>query len=147
MDLKNKHIKITRSKKGVPALWESLSVFEDMVRSTVFVDASGMNKAPLLVNTREHGTRTSRKQSLVPIQIGDFIVKVFEDKIGIGVSIFEIVDISAYVNECEIKLVYRKQANDEIELEIPIHFNPPIQFSINKCKSKDFGMVFSSNKK
>jgi len=48
----------------------------------------------------------------VPISIGDFITKVFEDKNGYAISVFVIHEISSMKNEAVIYPVFRRSSLD-----------------------------------
>jgi hypothetical protein len=60
-----KTIKISRTRTGVPCLWESLMSFSDLKRSTVILDKDGNPKNAVFLN------EDREKQALVPIELGD----------------------------------------------------------------------------
>jgi hypothetical protein len=127
-----KNIKITRTKSGVPCLWESLTTFENLKRATVILDKEGRNKKCFYYND------SREKQALVPIAQGDLIVKAFQDDNGIALSLFKINTINPLKNEAEILPIYRKSSlsNDEI----PSDVYPLIQKAIEKLNK---GTVYS----
>lgn len=106
-----KTIKIARTKNGSPCLWESYTEFDDVKRSTVIVCKDGKTKNSIFMR------KSGPKQSLVPIDEGDFIVKVFKDSEGTSFSILEIEKISNMSNHADIMLKQRVQQDDGMEVE------------------------------
>lgn len=107
MELTTKQIKIARTKKGSPCLWESYVKFTDLKRATIITDENGKIKNSIFVR------KNSDKQSLIPIKESDFIVKIFEDNDGVSKSIFKINTISNMSNHAELMLMYRFGPNIE----------------------------------
>ena len=102
--IKDKKIKIARTRNGVPCLWESLMTFADLRRATVIYGKDMKPKNSVFLN------EDREKQALVPIQEGDFISKAFEDKHGVALSVFRIDEISSMENSATIVPVYRKSS-------------------------------------
>jgi hypothetical protein len=102
--IKEKKIKIARTRNGVPCLWESLMSFSDLKRATVIYGKDKEIKSAVFVN------QDREKQALVPIQTGDYISKAFEDKHGVALSVFRIDEISPMENSATITPVYRKSS-------------------------------------
>ena len=103
-EITKKTIKIARTRSGVPCLWESLMKFSDLKRSTIILDTNGQAKTAVFLNSERE------KQALVPIKEGDFISKSFEDKNGVALSLFKVLEISPMKNEAIIIPVYRKSS-------------------------------------
>lgn len=101
MDVSEKRIKIARTKSGTPCLWESYTEFDDLKRAIVIIDKTGDIKNSIFI--RQHGS----KQSLIPVNEGDYVVKIFNDKAGKAVSVLEIKKIANNSNHAEMLLVYR----------------------------------------
>lgn len=102
--IKDKKIKIARTRNGVPCLWESLMTFADLRRATVIYGKDMKPKNAVFMNEERE------KQALVPIQEGDYISKAFEDKHGVALSVFRIDEISSMENSATIVPVYRKSS-------------------------------------
>jgi hypothetical protein len=102
--IKDKKIKIARTRNGVPCLWESLMTFSDLRRATVIYGKDMKPKSAVFMNEERE------KQALVPIQEGDYISKAFEDKHGVALSVFRIDEISSMENSATITPVYRKSS-------------------------------------
>jgi len=124
-----KTIKIARTRTGVPCLWESLMSFSDLKRSTVILDEKGKAKIAVFLNAEKE------KQALVPISEGDYISKSFEDKNGIALSLFKVLEISPMKNEAVIVPVYRKSSfiNEE---EFPTEYYEMISKTIAKLNGE-----------
>jgi hypothetical protein len=124
-EVNKKTIKIARTKSGVPCLWESLMNFSDLKRSTVILDKNGNSKNAVFLNEERE------KQALVPIVVGDYISKSFQDQHGIALSLFKVLEISAMGNEAVIIPVYRKSSliNEE---DYPADYRDMITISISK---------------
>ena len=103
--------------------------FSDLKRSTVILDKRGQFKNAVFLNEERE------KQALVPIAIGDYISKSFEDQNGISLSLFKVLEISAMGNEAVIIPVYRKSSliNEE---SYPAEYQDMIMTSIAKLKGK-----------
>jgi hypothetical protein len=133
MEITKKTVKIGRTRGGIPCLWESLVTFDDLKRSTVILDKNGKAKTAVYLNEERD------KQALVPIVVGDYIAKSFEDKNGIAISVFLIEEISSLGNEAVIVPVYRKSSLVEEET-YPAEYATMIETSIQKLKG-DIGVV------
>jgi len=120
-----KTIKIARTRKGTPCLWESNSNFTDLSRATVILNKSGKPKPAVFIH------KEKEKQALVPIQPGDFVSKVFKDKHGIALSVFKIVEVSTEENTATIFPVYLKSSLTD-EYTVP----EPYKNMVNTCMHK-----------
>lgn len=122
-----KKIKIARTRSGVPCLWESTMKFADLRRATAILGNTGNAKAAVFVN------KEKEKQALVPIQQGDYISKAFEDKHGVALSVFKIVDISPMENTATIIPVYRKSSLIN-EYTIPTEYKEMVETCMTKLE-------------
>jgi hypothetical protein len=126
---KTKTIKIARTRSGVPCLWESLITFAELKRSTVILDKEGNAKNAVFLNADRD------KQALVPIVIGDYVSKTFEDQHGIAISLFKITDISSMSNEAIMDPVYRKSSLIS-EYVVPAEYAKHVSSSIKKLSGE-----------
>jgi hypothetical protein len=124
-DITEKKIKIARTRSGVPCLWESTMKFADLRRATAILDRIGKSKAAVFLNAEKE------KQALVPIQVDDHIAKIFEDKHGLALSIFKIIEISPMENTASIVPVYRKSSLIS-EYTVPDEYQPMINLVAHK---------------
>jgi hypothetical protein len=126
-EVSKKTIKIARTRTGVPCLWESLVNFSDLKRSTVILCKDGHAKNAVFLN------EDREKQALVPIEIGDYISKSFQDQHGIAISLFKIMEISPMGNEAVILPVFRKSSLVN-EYEVPTEYTEMVDTSIKKLQ-------------
>jgi len=126
--IKEKKIKIARTRNGTPCLWESLMSFSDLKRATVIYGKNKVAKNAVFVNQERD------KQALVPIQIGDYISKAFEDKHGIALSVFRIDEISSMENTAIVTPVFRKSSLVQEHL-VDTEFEVMINQTIEKLSS------------
>jgi hypothetical protein len=138
-DVTKKTIKIARTKTGVPCLWESLMNFSDLKRSTVILDNKGKSKPAVYCN------ETRDKQALVPIQVGDYISKSFQDQHGIAISVFIVEDISPMENTAVITPVYRKSSLEE-GVTTPGEYKNMVDYSVKKLRG-ELGIISSHKNK
>lgn len=129
MEVLKKTVKVARTRNGVPCLWESLIDFEDLKRATIIWGKDGKPKKAVYLNEYRD------KQALVPIEVGDFISKAFEDAHGIALSVFLVVSISAMSNEADVLPVYRKSSLIEAE-GYPEEYADVINTTIDKLYGK-----------
>jgi hypothetical protein len=126
--VEQKKIKIARTRSGVPCLWESNMKFADLRRATVIFSKEGEGKQAVFVNAEKE------KQALVPIKEGDFISKAFEDKHGVALSVFKILDVSSQDNTATILPVYRKSSLIS-EYTVPGEYDAMVNLSIDKLSN------------
>jgi hypothetical protein len=136
--IKEKKIKIARTRNGVPCLWESLMSFSDLKRATVIYGKDKEAKSAVFVNQERE------KQALVPIQTGDYISKAFEDKHGVALSVFRIDEISPMDNSATITPVYRKSSLIS-EYVIDKAYQNMVEETIEKLENKKI-VAFASAK-
>ena len=127
--IKEKKIKIARTRNGVPCLWESLMNFADLRRATVIYSKNKEAKNAVFVNQERD------KQALVPIQTGDYISKAFEDKHGVALSVFRIDEISPMENSATITPVYRKSSLIS-EYVVDKEYKGMVEETVEKLDSK-----------
>ena len=128
-EIKHKKIKIARSKSGVPCLWESLTIFDDLTRSTIIYNSKKEPKSAFYINEERD------KLALVPISPGDYISKAFKDKYGIAISVFKITDISSMDNTATIIPIFRKSSQLQSWYN-PDDLNTMISTTIDKLENK-----------
>lgn len=133
--VEQKKIKIARTRSGVPCLWESNMKFADLRRATVIFSKEGEGKQAVFVNAEKE------KQALVPIKEGDFISKAFEDKHGVALSVFKIVDVSSQDNTATILPVYRKSSLIS-EYEVPKEYNNMVHQVVDKLSNPSYVIAF-----
>ena len=132
-----KKIKIARTRSGVPCLWESTMKFADLRRATAILGNAGNAKAAVFIN------KEKEKQALIPIQSGDYISKAFEDKHGVALSVFKIVEISPMENTATIVPVYRKSSLIS-EYIIPTEYKEMVETCMTKLEDSNNVIAYMS---
>lgn len=127
-EITEKKIKIARTRSGVPCLWESTMKFADLRRATAILSKEGTAKTAVFVN------KEKEKQALVPIELGDYIAKAFEDKHGVALSVFKIIEISPMENTAAIVPVYRKSSLIK-EYVIPFEYKGMVELCMAKLEN------------
>lgn len=130
-NITEKKIKIARTKSGSPCLWESYAEFDDLKRAILIVDKDGKVKNSIFVR------KSGPKQSLVPVNEGDYVVKVFSDAQGGSVSLLEIRKISNNSNHAELMLMYRN-AQGNVSGVLDTKFETAITLAEKKMKNPAF---------
>jgi hypothetical protein len=125
----NKTIKIARTRTGVPCLWESSTEFADLRRATVVYNSDITHKKALFLK------KNSEKQALVPISVGDYISKAFQDKHGYALSVFEVTESSPMKNEAVIFPVFRRSSLETGNTWEGTQFEKMINETINKLQT------------
>lgn len=112
-----KLIKIIRSAKGIPCIWNKL---KDVKNSGEYAVYSILLNSELNVYPEENAIykSTSNKSDyknklLFPIHNGDYILKIFNDADGIKFSLFLIEEIATIRNLAIAKLLIRGNLNTE----------------------------------
>jgi hypothetical protein len=128
-EIKEKKIKIARTRNGVPCLWESVMTFSDLRRSTVIYGKDKNLKYAIFAD------QDREKQALIPIEAGDYISKAFEDKHGIALSVFRIDEISPMGNSAIITPVYRKSSLIS-DYNVDVEYQKMVEETIEKLDSR-----------
>ncbi|MCK9574604.1 MAG: hypothetical protein WC979_01725 [Candidatus Pacearchaeota archaeon] len=132
MEINEKQIKIARTKSGTPCLWESYTEFDNLKRAIVVIGKEGEIKNSIFI--RQFGS----KQSLIPIDEGDHIVKIFNDNNGTSVSVLEIKKIANSSNHAEMLLKYREATGSEQSSTCEQRFNQGIKSAKLKMEDKNY---------
>ena len=130
-NITEKKIKIARTKSGSPCLWESYAEFDDLKRAILIVDKDGNVKNSIFVR------KSGPKQSLIPVNENDLLIKLFEDNDGKSISLLEIRKISNNSNHAELLLIYRKTDKDETGI-LEEKFKNAIALAEKKMKDPTF---------
>jgi superfamily II RNA helicase len=87
--------------------------------------------------------KEKEKQALIPIQSGDYISKAFEDKHGVALSVFKIVEISPMENTATIVPVYRKSSLIS-EYIIPTEYKEMVETCMTKLEDSTNVIAYMS---
>jgi len=92
-------IKIERTKKGYPALWERGGGLTNTGRAHVICAADGSPKKPIYI--RRRGPLACGEHALFIVQPGDVIVKAEHHRRDFRIEILEISSIKNNIAECK----------------------------------------------
>lgn len=84
-------IKIERTKKGYPALWEQGGGYSNTGESTIITDAKGRPKIPVYI--RQRGTLANSKHALFVVQPGDHVIMADHHRRDFNLLVYQITDI------------------------------------------------------
>ena len=84
-------VEITRSKSGIPCLWESGGGYTNTGEAQIITDGQGYPKRALHVRT--HGDLACKDHAIIPIQDGDHIVTVNRHWDRVSIEVDRIVSI------------------------------------------------------
>lgn len=83
----NRDVNITRSKRGIPCLWENGGGYSNTGTAQIITDGQGYAKRAIYVRT--HGDLACGDHALIPVQTGDHVVTVYRhrNKVSIEVAV------------------------------------------------------------
>jgi cytolysin (calcineurin-like family phosphatase) len=127
--MEKKSIRVNRTNNGTPSLWENYREFENVKRSVTVFDNNG--------DRLEHIFTKYDNSALVPIREGYYILKIFSDMDGKGITLLKVNEVDRYSNNCVVSVVKRMIPGtntwvDYIEIEDDVFnkINEIIKFTI-----------------
>jgi hypothetical protein len=127
--MEQKSIRINRTNNGTPSLWESYREFESVKRSVNVFNEFG-ERLECIFSKYDNSC-------LVPIREGYYILKIFSDMDGKGVTLLKVIEIDRYSNNCVVDVVKRMTPgtntwSDYIEIEENVFnkINEIVKFTI-----------------
>ena len=91
MDNINGEIILTRSKRGIPCLWEKGGGYTNTGEAQIITDGLGYPKRAIAVLT--HGDLACRDHALIPVREGDHIVTVYRHRDRVSIRVERIMSI------------------------------------------------------
>ena len=85
-----KKIKIERTKKGYPALWECGGGFTNTGEATIIASPSGGPKRAIYIRNR--GQLANAHHALIPIEVGDYIIFANHHREDFEIELYKVVD-------------------------------------------------------
>ena len=85
-----KEIRIERTKKGFPALWECGGGFTNTGEATIIASPSGGPKRAIYIRNR--GQLANAHHALIPIEVGDYIVEADHHREDFEIAIYRILN-------------------------------------------------------
>jgi hypothetical protein len=85
-------ITITRSKRGVPCLWEQGGGATNTGHATIICTQDGQKKRPIYI--RRSGSLACGKHALIPVQVGDLVIQASHYRRDFDISVYRIAEIT-----------------------------------------------------
>lgn len=84
-------IKIERSRSGIPCIWEQGGGYTNTGDATIVAGKDGLPKKPIYI--RQRGELANAEHALIPVEVGDYIIKADHHRKDFYISVMKIVDI------------------------------------------------------
>lgn len=95
------NIKVQKSKRGLPCLWESGGGLSNTGRATIICTEGGNPKKPLYVKQR--GELACGEHALIPLKIGDHLIEADQHRGDFNIQLYQITSISEENAEAELR--------------------------------------------
>lgn len=92
-----KAIFIERTKKGLPALWESGGGYSNTGEATIIAGKNGEAKQPIYI--RRRGQLACCRHALVILEVGDYIIVAFHHREDFEIEIYRVLDFDEVKEE------------------------------------------------
>ena len=99
-------IKIERSKRGIPCIWESGGGWSNTGDATIIADSKGDPKVPIYI--RRAGSLACQNHALIPVEIGDIVVSSHHHRYDFVTEVCKIISISQEYADLELSNRYSK---------------------------------------
>lgn len=100
-----KEIRIEKTKKGYPALWECGGGFTNTGEATIIASPSGGPKKAIYI--RRRGSLANGHHALIPIEVGDYIIEANHHRKDFNIYVYKILDFQFETEDVAIvKQVY-----------------------------------------
>mgnify|MGYP001307782489 CR=1 FL=1 len=147
--MEKEKIKIEKTKKGFPCLWESGGGFTNTGEATIIASPSGGPKKPVYVRRRGH--LANAHHALVILEVGDYIIKCNHHRGDFEITVYKIVNFEE-VKKKEVTETYAvvEQENyfsmGEWDAELPASLEAAVQAAMQKatcyhCREPHFIIV------
>ena len=85
-----KKIKIEKTKKGFPALWECGGGYTNTGEATIIAGKGGQPKRAIYI--RQRGPLANNDHALIPVEVGDYIIYANHHREDFNIYIYKILD-------------------------------------------------------
>ena len=127
-----KKVLIERTKKGYPALWECGGGYTNTGEAVIIANIDGQPKKAIYVRRRGH--LANSEHALIPIEVGDYIVKADHHREDFEIQIFRILGFEAKEEETYAAV---EQINcfskNEWDAELPAFLEAAVQAAMEKA--------------
>ena len=85
-------IRIEKTKKGYPALWEAGGGSTNTGEATIIAGKNGEAKQPIYI--RRRGQLANCRHALIPVDVGDYTISAKHHRRDFEISVYRITEIS-----------------------------------------------------
>lgn len=124
-------VSITRSKKGIPCLWEEGGAYTNTGDCTCICDKDGKPKKAIYV--RQRGSLACEKHALIPIRVDDYVVSANQHRGDFEIYIYKIVNINE--EDADVEIV-NKFSTGEWDCDVDDKFDNVIKAA--KAKAEEY---------
>jgi len=114
-------IKIERSKKGFPCIWECGGGYTNTGEATIIASQSGGPKKAIYIRNR--GPLANDNHALIPVDVGDYIIYANHHRGDFEVTVYKIVRIEEETAVIEQTNCFSR---GEWDVELPAHLEIPV---------------------
>lgn len=121
-------MEIERTKSGIPCVWESGGGYTNTGVATIIANIDGQPKKAVYVRKRGH--LANGEHALIPVAVGDYVVKANHHRGDFEIEVYKIVEVQK-----EKALI--KQVNNfstgEWDAELPAYLETAVDTAIEKA--------------
>lgn len=125
-------IRVERTKKGFPCIWERGGGYTNTGEATIIADKAGKPKKAVYI--RRRGPLANENHALVILEVGDYIIFANHHREDFEIELYKVVDFEE--KEEEIYAV-AEQVNyfsrGEWDVELPAHLEIPVMAAMQKA--------------
>jgi hypothetical protein len=123
-----KKIKIERTKKGFPALWECGGGFTNTGEATIIASSSGGPKRAIYIRSR--GPLANGRHALIPVEVGDYVIEADHHREDFEITIHRIINFEE--ETAVVEQVYEFSMG-EWDKEPPAHLEQAVHTAMFKA--------------
>lgn len=129
-------IKIEKSKKGLPCLWEAGGGFTNTGAAVIIAGKGGQPKKAIYI--RQRGPLANEEHALIPIEVGDYIIFANHHRGDFEIEILKILNFEEEVKKKEVTyyaVVERINyfSMGEWDVELPASLETAVQAAMQKA--------------
>lgn len=121
-------IKIERTKKGFPAMWEAGGGFTNTGEAIIIAGKDGKPKKAVYV--RRRGPLANENHALIPIVVGDYVISANHHRDDFEIYVYRIIKILE--EEASIEKI-AEFSNGEWDVELPAHLEVAVMAAMQKA--------------
>lgn len=127
-----KEIRIEKTKRGFPALWECGGGYTNTGEATIIASPSGGPKKAIYIRSR--GPLANERHALIPIEVGDYIIFANHHREDFVIEIFRIADFEIKEEDTyAIVELAHEFSRGEWDVELPAHLEQAVHTAMHKA--------------